>query len=406
MKKTIVYTVFLFYVLWSILTLQQAIEMYSGVQNIGILGYATILLLLLIEALSLAIIILNFGKLFTSRLNVIVLFWMIYIVFSALINSENLFLDLRETLWWPLTYFLFYFIAYNDKNDRFINLLIKYIPFFFIALSLQYASIRLSSLSLGSLFAQMLLSINQVFFVVLLLPFAFLIKKKSLKYFILFLGLLATLLSFKRSAMTFVTPILSIAIYYDFIKKSRNRMLKGFFIGVAILFFTFFIFMYLDSITHGYITDRLIMLEFDEGSGRIDIYQTVWEAFQKKNWENQLFGAGHNAVRNKLNIKSYEIALSAHNDFLEILYDYGIIGLGLYFLFIVRILQRTFLLRKVNIEYYLAHLAVLIIFIIMSMVSHLILYPTYFAYLVIIWAITEGQMRKPKNRNIDYEYIA
>ncbi len=405
MKKTIVYTVFLLYLLWSILTLQQAVEMYSGEQNIGALGYATILLVLLIEALSIFVILLNIERLLTSRLNAILLLWMIYIIFNALINSENLFLDLRETLWWPLTYFLFYFIAYNDKNDRYINLLIKYIPFLIIALSLQYGSIRLASLDIRSLIIQAFISVNQVFFVVLLLPFAFLFKKKSLKYFILFVGFTATLFSFKRSAMAFVAPIIIMSVYYDYLKKRKNGMLKGFFIGVVVLFFSFSIFSSIDKLTYGYIVDRIKLVEFDEGSGRTDIYTNVWEAFKKKNWGNQLFGSGHNAVRNNAVI-TLGHAVSAHNDFLEILYDYGIIGLGLYFIFIVRILKRTFLLRHGNVKYYHAHLAVLIIFIVMSMVSHLILYPTYFAYLVIIWAIAEGQMRKPINRNIDYEYIA
>jgi O-antigen ligase len=405
MNKTIANTVFLLFVLWSILTLQQAVEMYSGEQNLGTLGYATIFLLLSIESLSILVILLNIWKLLTSRLNLIVFLWMIYIVFNALINSNNLFLDLRETLWWPLTYFLFYFISYNDNKNQYIHLIIRYFPIFFIAITLQYASIRLASLNFGSLIAQAMMSVNHVFFVALLLPFAFLIKKKSLKYLILFIGLLATLLSFKRSAMAFVGPILVMAVYYDFLKNRKNGIIKGLFITIIFLFSFFLIFNYIDNKTGGHITNRIELATVDGGSGRTDTYKAVWRNFKIKSWEYKLVGSGHNAVRNEA-IMTLENTVSAHNDFLEVLYDYGIIGIGLYFLFIVKILQRTFSLRQVNAKYYHAHLAVLIIFIIMSMVSHLILYPTYFAYLVIIWAIVEGQMRRPANRNIDYEYIS
>lgn len=402
MNKAIAKTVFVLYVFWSILTLQQAVEMYSGEQNSGTLGYATVLLLLTIEALSITVILLNIWKLLTSKLNAIVLLWMIYIIFNSLINSENLFLDLRETLWWPLTYFLFYFIAYNDKNDYYINLLVQYFPFFFIVLSLQYASIRLSSLNLSSLIAQAFLSVNHVFFVVLLLPFTFLIKKKSLKYFILFTGLLATLFSFKRSAMAFVAPILVMTVYYDFLKNSKNGIIKGFFITAVFLFSFFLIFNYIDKKTGGHITNRIELAKVDGGSGRTGTYKKVWEVFKQKSFEHKLVGSGHDAVRNEA-IAIVENVVSAHNDFLEVLYDYGIIGIVLYLFFIARILQRTFSLRHVNSEYYYAHLAALIIFIVMSMVSHLILYPTYFAYLVIIWAIAEGQMRRKTNKNISYE---
>jgi len=51
MNKSLANTVFVLCVLWSILTLQQAVEGYSGEQNLRTLGYATVLLLLLIEAL-------------------------------------------------------------------------------------------------------------------------------------------------------------------------------------------------------------------------------------------------------------------------------------------------------------------------------------------------------------------
>ena len=68
------------------------------------------------------------------------------------------------------------------------------------------------------------------------------------------------------------------------------------------------------------VTNRFEAMNEDEGNGRLDIYSDVFVQYLDSDLFSQLFGHGYNMVSVVLK------GPSAHNDFLEVLYDYGIIG--------------------------------------------------------------------------------
>jgi O-antigen ligase len=241
---------------------------------------------------------------------------------------------------------------------------------------------------------QMYGSSNQIFYVALLLPFAFLFKNRRFKYYSLLIGLVAVLMSFKRSAIIYTPLVFFVARYFDFLKGKKNSIVKSFFFALVFLSISFFAYDYIDNLTGGHISARFENIEDDKGSGRLDVYKKVIDAYEKKPFEIQLFGAGHNSViKDKVAWEmGNTVPLSAHNDFIEVLYDFGIIGFFIYLLLIGRIVKLMFRVKRFDTQYFHANLGVLIIFFVMSMVSHLIIYPTYYAYLVIIWAITDGQL--------------
>lgn len=87
---------------------------------------------------------------------------------------------------------------------------------------------------------------------------------------------------------------------------------------------------------------------------------------------------------------------SAHNDFLEVLYDYGIIGFIMFIYLHVRVAKTTYKLHKHRSSYFIPYMVSFIIFVVMSIVSHLIIYPTYFCCLVAFWAYIESmKMHNP-----------
>jgi O-antigen ligase len=98
-------------------------------------------------------------------------------------------------------------------------------------------------------------------------------------------------------------------------------------------------------------------------------------------------GLGYNAVA--LSSSAFS---SAHNDFLEIIYDYGFIGLILYILFIIKIVKYNIILYKDSSIYAEGFSVSIILFLVISMFSHLILYQTYFFYLLIYWGIHIGKI--------------
>jgi O-antigen ligase len=375
----------------------QNLSLFFSEGGTSLFGYAPVFSQLLLESISVLIILSNFNKIFLNKLNRIIFLWLIYSVFITILNSDNLHVDIRECIWWPLIYFLFYTIALNDKNENHINILIKkVVPILFIIFFVQYLLIiRTKNIAIHYVDSQSFLSSNQVFFVTLLFPFAFLQKKQKYKYAFLFLGLIAAILSFKRSALIYTSLIILVAVYFDFFKLKKKRFVKNFLIGCIFISLSFLAYDYINKLTDESISLRFEKISEDRGSGRLDIYEAVWNKYRNQSWEYKVLGIGFNGVRNKqwVSLGSGEY-YSAHNDFLEILCDFGIIGIVIYLIFVIMIIRRIQYLRLLDNKYYQANIAAFIIFFVMSMVSHLVIYPTYFAYLVIIWAITEGQLNR------------
>ncbi|MFD0794953.1 O-antigen ligase family protein [Mucilaginibacter litoreus] len=79
------------------------------------------------------------------------------------------------------------------------------------------------------------------------------------------------------------------------------------------------------------------------GSGRSDFYTLVWETWIKGNL-SLLFGNGVFGVR-KLLLAKFSI-IHAHNDYLEIAYTFGLLGLTIWFGFIVSIWRTKALIKK------------------------------------------------------------
>jgi O-antigen ligase len=132
---------------------------------------------------------------------------------------------------------------------------------------------------------------------------------------------------------------------------------------------------------------ELSNLTSDGGSNRDILYQEVFESIINMPYISLFLGLGYNAVA--LSSSAFS---SAHNDFLEIIYDYGFIGLILYILFIIKIVKYNIILYKDSSIYAEGFSVSIILFLVISMFSHLILYQTYFFYLLIYWGIHIGKI--------------
>ncbi len=174
------------------------------------------------------------------------------------------------------------------------------------------------------------------FAVFLYMPLVFFIKANMVRIGFLILYGVIILLAGKRSI--FLTFTLCTIIYLFYIlsssdSKSSNRNIKrALFLTVFLTAIYLLISNYASQID--YISDRFSAMQEDKGSGREDIYSLVVNDFYNSDWSNQLFGHGYFGVVNSFHI-------GAHNDFFEILYDYGIIALILYFIFMCKLLLYT-----------------------------------------------------------------
>jgi O-antigen ligase len=157
--------------------------------------------------------------------------------------------------------------------------------------------------------------------------------------------------------------------------------------------------------TNFYIIEKINNSQIDEGSGRLDIYQETWQQNLNKPLINQMFGSGHNAVAlgysqaSIMEIKSR----SAHNDFLEILFDYGITGIAIYLYFIVSLIKVLKKSKQYNKKLYVILISSLLVFFLLSMYSHLNLYPENYIFIVAVWGYYCAQLdSKTSKRKLSF----
>lgn len=99
-------------------------------------------------------------------------------------------------------------------------------------------------------------------------------------------------------------------------------------------------FLFVVRTFHLDILERFLNLSQDGGSGRNEIWASVLLHYFDGTMSQRLFGRGFQAVTE---LKLTGRAILAHNDYLEILYDYGIMGLLLLLAWLV---QLSYLFRR------------------------------------------------------------
>ena len=99
-------------------------------------------------------------------------------------------------------------------------------------------------------------------------------------------------------------------------------------------------FLFVARSFHLEILERFLSLSQDGGSGRNEIWASILLHYFDGTTTQRLFGRGFQAVTE---LKLTGRAILAHNDYLEILYDYGIVGLMLLLMWLV---QLAYLYRR------------------------------------------------------------
>ena len=145
---------------------------------------------------------------------------------------------------------------------------------------------------------------------------------------------------------------------------------------------------------HLNIFDRLTNMGMDEGSGRITIWTTVYNAYKEGSLTDKIMGHGYGAVSN-LHVGGRSIF--AHNDYLEILYDYGIVGICFIISWIIYLIKVFVRLYKKKSSLLPGYAFAMIIFIFLTMLSYLLFQSNIMIFLAIYFGIICGSIDSQHN---------
>lgn len=348
----------------------------------------------LIMLCCIACLLINRFKIKNTALNKLVLLWVLWMLLSGLVVPDKYLANMSSVLFWPSIYYLFYYFSLSIKNKRIVFYLIL---FLFIEVSVFYFIVtQEKNMNLLNRIA----SVNHVYYILLLVPWLFLVKNKKVVNIILFLVIILTINSAKRGAMLAVLVSAVFYVYFNYFKgitKNKN-FLSTYILGFVVIVAGYAVFDYYNSKSEGYIVSRFENIEEDQGSGRLEIYAEVWQMIRDSPVENFVMGNGHNEVFNNTSMQ-----LSSHNDYLEVFYDYGIIGLLLLASLLLILLNRTIKLSRINSNYKVAYISAFIIFLFMTSISHIVLYPTYIIYLAAFLGYSEVDVSRQLIKFRKYE---
>lgn len=225
---------------------------------------------------------------------------------------------------------------------------------------------------------------NTSYTVLYFLPIMLCVNNKWLRYIAIMLVSLVVMFSLKRGG--FIAVLLAIAVYFyiDQIKlKGKQMKLWGWllFLGLGVAAY-FAVIRVNNVLLNNLLFDRMSMIDETGGSGREYIYKDVFSLIGSGHILNFIFGHGWCATA-----RDTLTHLTAHNDFLEVLYDFGIVAFVLYIMFVVELFKVAKRMIREKSIYAPAIGTSLVIFLTNSMVSHIWIYCRFLLIFAVFWGI-------------------
>lgn len=351
---------------------------YEGVENTDLLLYSA---LAGVELLSLFLILVSTKKKKRDRRIHNVCFLWELIMLVVLIYNRSSISACVKCLAWPLFFESAYlFVRLNPRlKDSFRKAF-----YLFVLLG---ATVFLGAMLRKSFGSQT----NMIYFLILPTPVILLTRDTRWRNIVLIMITFLAVLSMKRSM------ILSVVLFWVIVgcKFLFGGAKKGVAIAMSavVLVAGYVSFKIVDNASGGFLSSRFDDDEDDVTNGRETIYLVTLDMIASSSPLDLILGHGHNAVRAD-SIKE----VSAHNEVLEIIYDYGIITLLVYLGLWGYVLRELFFHYRNDTVYFVPYTLTVCIFAVMAMVSQLVLYVSYFLYLVMFWGIVAANKEYSINR--------
>ena len=206
------------------------------------------------------------------------------------------------------------------------------------------------------------------YYTLYILPLVFLCKSKTIRIVATIVATIVIISSLKRSGV--VAIVLAIFVYVITNQYIKKKLTPTAILGMLIILILFGLFFFVfASMGDETVIERFENIGNDNGSGRLVVWEMTSKMISRLDFGNLLIGEGYNSV-----LPNSPVNLSAHNDFLEIIYDYGLIGFALYVCAFLSVCFYTVKMVASKSLYAPSMAMLLVIYLIQSMISHIIIY--------------------------------
>ncbi len=244
-------------------------------------------------------------------------------IFTANLTSATHTAMFKRILGCMLPFYPFYFFAIFGllESKHLVRFLLMMLPVMILQFFVHRTQVLLE---MGGDEATDMVN-NVAYTFVRLMPFVFLIKKRKLASFALMLIMsIFVIQGAKRGAIISAGLVLIIFYYFQMRTVEKRNRFKGnlaALIGVVVLS----IFVYNYFLENEFLINRMLSLAEGRTSGRTLLYSRILEGWSgSSNLLNLLFGYGFAA---SIELTGINVA---HNDWLELLSNFGLLGVGIY----------------------------------------------------------------------------
>lgn len=320
-----------------------------------------------------------------NALKTITALYALSVVFSCLVvNTDGGFFqaltDIIKNTEWVIIFALAYYVGVKYNSLDFLSNFISY--FLLPVIYVLYYFVLTRTFFVGEEQGFR----DAIFPVLMLTPFV-LLRKNKLKYVHIVISLALVLISAKRSAIIAIVLAYSIYFIINYSVFGRKQASKRLRLLIPMVLIVGILYYLSTRGLFGIGLERFRAINDDAGSGRNLIYGPLLNSFYQSSLWEQIFGHGTGstkAVVDKL----------AHNDFLQVLYDYGLISLALFTVIYIGFIRMAFKMRRKIDEFrdeYSVYIYNLILFIVIGFLNCFISSPHVFSASILCFGYIIGR---------------
>lgn len=261
----------------------------------------------------------------------------IWIFVCSLMNGISwvMYVHLFLSVWWISSYQYFYrYTLYNPESIDLVKIFFIIVFFFYVYMSVYaQANIALTR-------DQEHIVLNYAYNIISFVPIFLLFKNKRIRLSLLVIAVVMLFFSYKRGPLL-ILPIM----YFVYILSTRNNSSSKTIVKVlGLLLVVIISFSVADYYSGGYLSSRFSSEELADGSNRSEMWAMAWYDIKNRDLFTLLIGKGSGS-----SIKL--LTSGCHNEWLEFLFSFGVIGVILYFTLGCRLIKRYLTLRKTGSSY-------------------------------------------------------